>query len=76
MTSSSGGCELDNDEDDDDIDDSYSVCTHEAISCYERTIELLDRSRTTSEDDLARAELYACTWARLADCFMLTNQVS
>lgn len=59
---------------DDDNDDSYSVCTQEAIACYQRVIEILDRSRCSSTDDISRSELYACTLARLADCYLLTNQ--
>jgi tetratricopeptide (TPR) repeat protein len=59
---------------DDDGSDSYSVCTQEAIACYQRVIEILDRSRCSSGSDISRSELYACTLARLADCYLLTNQ--
>jgi len=57
-----------------DEDDSYSVCAHEAIACYQRVIDILDRSRCSSTDDTTRSELNANTLSRLADCYLLTNQ--
>lgn len=61
-------------------EDSYSVCTHEAVLCYQKALNVLDRSPQTGRlrdqnmpPDLA--ELYASIYCRLADCYMLTNQL-
>jgi len=61
-------------------EESYSVCTHEAVLCYQRALHVLDGSRQTGRlrdqnvpPDLA--ELYASIYCRLADCYVLTNQL-
>jgi len=64
----------------DEKEDSYSVCTHEAVLCYQRALAVLDRSPQTGRlrdqnipPDLA--ELYASIYCRLADCYVLTGQL-
>ena len=64
----------------DDSEDSYSVCTHEAVTCYQRALALLDRSpqtgRLRDQNVPAHlAELYASIYCRLADCYVLTSQL-
>jgi len=61
-------------------EDSYSVCDHEAVLCYQKALGVLDRSPQTGRlrdhnipPDLA--ELYANIYCRLADCYVLTNQL-
>ena len=66
-----------------DVEDSqgsYSVSTQEAVQCYQRALNVLDRSPQTSRlgdhnvpADLA--ELYAFVYCRLADCYVLINQL-
>ena len=61
-------------------EESYSVCTNEAVLCYQRALLVLDGSRQTARlrdqnvpADLA--ELYAGIYCRLADCYVLTSQL-
>jgi len=69
------GCVEDNDE-----GDSYSVCTHEAVLCYQRALAVLDGSPLTGRlrghnIPASLAELYASIYSRLADCYVLTKQL-
>ena len=64
----------------DDSEGSYSVCTHEAVLCYQKALTVLDCSPPTGRlrdqnipPDLA--ELYAAIYCRLADCYVLTSQL-
>ena len=61
-------------------EDTYSVCTHEAVLCYQKALNVLDRSPQTAglrdqnmPPDLA--ELYASVYCQLADCYVLTSQL-
>jgi len=60
--------------------ESYSVCTHEAVLCYQRALGVLDRSPQTGRlrdhsVPPALAELYTSIYCRLADCYVLSHQL-
>ena len=59
---------------------SYSVCTHEAVLCYQKALSILDRSPQTGrlvDQNMPPelAELYVSIYCRLADCYVLTNKL-
>jgi tetratricopeptide (TPR) repeat protein len=59
---------------------SYSVCTHEAIICYQKTLKLLHRCHLDSSSGTITvtpevAELFASTLSKLADCYVVTGQL-
>ena len=61
-------------------EDTYSVCTHEAVLCYQKALNVLDRSPQTGglcDQNMPPnlAELYASIYCRLADCYVLTSQL-
>ena len=61
-------------------EDTYSVCTHEAVLCYQKALNVLDRSPQTGglrDQNIPPnlAELYASIYCRLADCYVLTSQL-
>jgi len=63
-----------------DDEDTYSVCTHEAVWCYQKALNVLDRSPQTGrlrEQNIPPhlAELYASVYCKLADCYVLTDQL-
>jgi len=63
-----------------EAEDCYSVCIHEAVLCYQKALHLLDRSPQTGrlrDQNIPPelAELYAAIYCRLADCYVLVNEL-
>ena len=65
--------ETDSEGDSESNEESYSVCTKEAITCFTHTYELLKEARSLPDHEQQYTDLYAEVLTKLGDCSIMVG---